>query len=389
MTLPWAAVGLAVVLWGASPAGATSAAAWYRRGLTAWQQGRLAEAERHLTRAIVTRPRWAAVYVARGRVRTAGGRYQEAAADLNRALRLDPDRAETYAARADVFLKLGHRHRAVADYTQAIRLRPRYLSYRLDRAAVYLRQGRYRMAVADYNRVIQGRPRLAKAFYNRGLAYYRWGKLKSARRDLTRAIRLHPTHQAYNQRGNVHFRQGRFGPAAADYRRGLELDPRQARMWSNLCATQVAQKKYHQAVIACDRALDLDPRLSAAINNRAVARRGLARAGALGDRPQPIASRTEPRPVRRKIPAPGPTVGPPSGWYSVQVGAFKSRRNAVRLAAKLRRRFGSAWVRSRSTERGPMYRVLVTSSPTRDRARQQVRRLHRAGFTRAFAVQLN
>ncbi|MBU0515462.1 MAG: tetratricopeptide repeat protein [Proteobacteria bacterium] len=389
MPLPWAAAVLAALLFGPAPAGATSATAWYRQGLTAWRQGRLEAAERRLTRAIIIRPRWAAAYVARGRVRAAGGRYREAAADLTRALKLDHDSAETYAARADVFLKMRRRQRAVADYSRAIRLRPRYLSYRLDRAAVYLRQGRYLLAVIDYNRVIRGRPRLAKAHYNRGLAYYRWGKLKSARRDLTRAIRLGPTHQAFNQRGNVHFRRGRFGLAAADYRRGLEMAPRQARLWSNLCGTLVAQKKYRQALTACDRAIDLDPRLSAAFNNRTAARQGLARSRSSAARPKPEDHRTGAAGVRGRIPADGPGVGPRSGWYSVQVGAFQNRNNAVRLAAKLRRRFGSAWVRSNRTGRGPVYRVLVTSSPTKVRARRQVRRLKRAGFKRAFAVRLN
>jgi tetratricopeptide (TPR) repeat protein len=360
-------VAMAILLW---PRGAPadSADRWFARGRADWRQGRKVSAEKHLTHAIVLRPDWARALALRGRVRISLGKYRAAAADLTRAIGREPGRAEYHAARADAWVKLRRLGRAEADYSRAIRLRPRYLSYRLDRAGVYLRRGDFRRAIIDYSRVIRGRPRLAKAYYNRGLAFYRWGRMASARRDFTRSLDLKPTHQAYNQRGNVHLRQGRFRRAEADYRQGLKLAPRQARLWSNLCGALVAQKKHRQALPACGRAISLNPRLRAARHNLAAARRGLA------------------RPAGHGPPAERPRTGPPRGWYAVQVGSFRHRDNALRLAARLRRRFGSAWILTASN--GRVHRVLVTASPSRSRARRQVTRLRRAGFQRAFAVKI-
>ncbi len=332
----------------------------------------MVSAEKYLTNALVLRPRWARAYALRGRVRIALKRFRAAAADLTRAIARDPSRAEYHAARADAWVKLNRLDRAAAGYSRAIELRPRYLSYRLDRGAVYLRQGRYRRAVADYSRVIRGRPRLAKAYYNRGLAYYRWGRLTAARRDFTRSLNLKPTYQAYNQRGNVHLRRRRPRRAEADYRAGLALAPGQARLWSNLCGALVARHQYRRAREACRRAIALDPGLRSARLNLAAARRGAGRPA--GHRP-PGAG-----------PGPGPRPGPPRGWYAVQVGSFRYWANARRLAQRLRRRFGAAWVLT--SRRSGIHRVLVTASPSRRRARRQVSRLRRAGFPSAFAVKV-
>lgn len=49
----------------------------------------------------------------------------------------------------------------------------------------------------------------------------------------------------------------------------------------------------------------------------------------------------------------------PAGFFAVQVGAFKSRRNAERLQADLAREYGSAFIQEHNDARGLFHRVLV------------------------------
>jgi len=77
------------------------------------------------------------------------------------------------------------------------------------------------------------------------------------------------------------------------------------------------------------------------------------------------------------------------GLFSVQVGAFSDRRNALRLADRLRPVFGDADVSVYvDKDRGVLYRVRVSKSRTLTQAAQVEERLEAMGFAEAFIVAL-
>jgi rare lipoprotein A len=77
------------------------------------------------------------------------------------------------------------------------------------------------------------------------------------------------------------------------------------------------------------------------------------------------------------------------GLFSVQVGAFSDRQNALRLADRLRPVFGDAEVSVyMDKDRGALYRVRVSKSRSLTQASQVEEKLEAMGFAEAFIVAL-
>lgn len=77
------------------------------------------------------------------------------------------------------------------------------------------------------------------------------------------------------------------------------------------------------------------------------------------------------------------------GVFAVQVGAFKDRNNAHRLAERLKVIFDYVDVTVYDDkDRGPIYRVRVSKSDTLTKAGEVERKLENMGFEEAFVVSL-
>ncbi len=126
----------------------------YERGLKHARRGDYQSAATAFTRAIETRPDFAAAYSERGLARAKLLDYTGAFEDYNQALRLDPDSSQTYGYRGQTRYKLGYLQGAVEDFNQAIAQNANF----------------------------------AKAYYYRGLAYRELDEGKAAISDLQVAI---------------------------------------------------------------------------------------------------------------------------------------------------------------------------------------------------------
>jgi rare lipoprotein A len=76
------------------------------------------------------------------------------------------------------------------------------------------------------------------------------------------------------------------------------------------------------------------------------------------------------------------------GVFAVQVGAFKDRNNALRLAERLKVIFDFVDVTVYDAGRGLLYRVRVSKSDTLSRAGEVEKKLENMGFREAFVVSL-
>lgn len=79
---------------------------------------------------------------------------------------------------------------------------------------------------------------------------------------------------------------------------------------------------------------------------------------------------------------------PAPGFYSVQVGAFRSHDNAERLRADLARRYGAAFVQAYDGPQGRFYRVRVGREGDVPAAQALAGRLRRQNFT-PFVVRVD
>jgi len=84
-------------------------------------------------------------------------------------------------------------------------------------------------------------------------------------------------------------------------------------------------------------------------------------------------------PVRLEILSPG--VDPTSGFFTVQVGAFRERGNAERLRERLNAEYSPIFIQRYDSADGLFYRVRVGKVPGEDAAQQFGEKLHnREGF---------
>jgi rare lipoprotein A len=85
-------------------------------------------------------------------------------------------------------------------------------------------------------------------------------------------------------------------------------------------------------------------------------------------------------PVRIEVLTPG--IDPASGFFTVQVGAFRDRDNADRLSERLSATYSPVTIVRFDTDDGPFYRVRVGKIAGEDAARQMAEKLRsREGFS--------
>jgi Flp pilus assembly protein TadD len=147
----------------------------------------------------------------------------------------------------------------------------------------------YRLEILDsahdhYSRALRLDP--ADAASHEGLAriWRDWGFPHLALGDAMRSVHHAPERaSAHNTLGTILTRLGRLSEARRAYERARTLDPRAAHIVNNLCYLSFLDGRPTDAIDACRRALDLDPGLTAARNNLALAY-AAARQGDLAQR---------------------------------------------------------------------------------------------------------
>jgi rare lipoprotein A len=86
----------------------------------------------------------------------------------------------------------------------------------------------------------------------------------------------------------------------------------------------------------------------------------------------------------------GETVYIPGNYYvgdfSVQVGAFREKENALTLKNKLAKAYDNVHIVVYESNRGTFYRVRVAKCSSLDEARKYEQKLERNGFPQAIVV---
>ncbi|MEU6711800.1 tetratricopeptide repeat protein [Nonomuraea sp. NPDC046802] len=175
-----------------------------------------------------------------------------------------------YANRAQLLAMAGRAEQALADYTRAIEADPGYPDYYLDRGNLLHKLGRREEALADYESVMRLSPPFPEAYYNRAELRFEAGDVEGARADLDHTLELDPEFvAAYVNRSGIFVALGELEAARGDVERGMELTPRDPHLLCVLGQIEMAERKYPEARIAFDKALELDPDLVAAWASRA------------------------------------------------------------------------------------------------------------------------
>jgi len=250
-----------------SPVGHNNLGREYQR------QGRIADAEPHLLRAVELDPDSASTLINLGELRSAQnlpaeaevlyrravelspadvrglidlgillaqtGRDAEAGGVLRRAIDLQPDHPEAQINLAVLEMRAGRLDVASAGLEGVVANRPWHPQALYNLALVRAGQGRWKEAAELWDRAIAEGIATVEAFLRCGDAYVRAGMLVEAERTYLAAIVVHPTsYEPFNNLGLLHIRQGRVADAVRAFERAAAVAPDAPEPRENLLAAR-------------------------------------------------------------------------------------------------------------------------------------------------------
>lgn len=189
---------------------------------------------------------------------------------------------------------------ALKDYTKAVEMEPSNPELLNSRGKTYFdmaSSGKYKnqekalleKAVKDYTEALT-KPKMkpeskSEALSNRGAAFGMSGMYEQSIRDITESIKLDPKNKnAYANRSIAYMNTGQYDKALADYQEYLKYDPNNFNFWYESGMVQRVMKRNEDAVKSLDRAIQLNPKLGIAYQERARAKaQGGNKAGAQQD----------------------------------------------------------------------------------------------------------
>jgi Flp pilus assembly protein TadD len=120
------------------------------------------------------------------------GRLAEAEEELQKAIRIDPRNYELYNNLGIVHRKRGDLAGAIMEYSIALQLQPTDPMAHYNIGNIYLAQGNLEGAMREYQASIRLAPDYDEAHNNLGIVYEKSGKMDAAIMEFKRAISLNP-----------------------------------------------------------------------------------------------------------------------------------------------------------------------------------------------------
>jgi S1-C subfamily serine protease len=137
-------------------------------------------------------PRDATAYYNRGVSYRETGKLDLAMADYTRAIELNPKYFEAYNNRGNLYMARRDNQRALQEFEAAVKINPRYAIAHNNRGEAFENLNQLENAMAAYNRAIEINPRYARAYANRGDIWRKQGKRENAIADYRHALSLDP-----------------------------------------------------------------------------------------------------------------------------------------------------------------------------------------------------
>jgi serine/threonine protein kinase/tetratricopeptide (TPR) repeat protein len=248
-------------------------AVWQQQAELFERQGNSDEASALSDRAKKTPLRSARDCYLAGHFHAVRGEFREALAYLEEAVQRDPKDFSAWFVKGNCHHSLLHYDEAIACYSTCIALRPKFHWAWYDRGLVRLGSGRaandLKGAVMDFDQMLALQPDLAEAYLNRALADEGLGRYNEAIQDLTKALELgSPCTEVYFLRAAVREKAHDLKGAQCDREEGMRRQPADEQSWvARGLARLPGDPK--GALADFDRALALNPRSFAALQNKA------------------------------------------------------------------------------------------------------------------------
>ncbi len=191
--------------------------------------------------------------------------FEAAAKAFSRAIKENPRHANAYNQRGVALANTGHLDQAVADYTKALEIDSNLYGAVNNRGSAFYRKGDYDRAISDFTRAIDLNPYLEVTYSNRGIVWIKKGQLKRAIADFNKAVEINPySYEAHYNRGTAHASNGSWGRSIKDYSKALDLNPKSYGAYDKLARILAScpdgsYRNGEQAVKYAKKAMELNP----------------------------------------------------------------------------------------------------------------------------------
>jgi tetratricopeptide (TPR) repeat protein/predicted Ser/Thr protein kinase len=191
------------------------------------------------------------------------GEHGEARRDMDRARALPLEGALDHFLIGEEQYRRGDRAGARNSFNHALALQPGHFWAQFFLAVCHLQSQHWEAAKAGLNACLGQQPGFVWAYLFRSFANEKLQALPEAEADFQKALRLNPNEDAryvlFLTRGIFYFHQREWERAAADFRAAMALKPDQYNAYLNLAHVYLAQGQFEQAAEQVGRALRLQP----------------------------------------------------------------------------------------------------------------------------------
>ena len=239
---------------------ATKGARLVEAGFSCHKDGRLADAERLYTEAILVDENNSLALYLRGTLLSQAGRFDAGIRDLLAALRVNPLNPAALNNLGNALRSQGRLDEAIARYGEAVHLNPDYAEALCNLAVALTEQGKHDEAAAHYTEVLRIDPDNGTALANLGTVLMRLGRLDEAIARYTEALRIDPDNgTVLTSLGGALIQLERVDEAIARYTEALRIGSDPAGGHYNLGNALKARGRLDEALAHYTEALRIDP----------------------------------------------------------------------------------------------------------------------------------
>ena len=239
---------------------ATKGARLVEAGFSCHKDGRLADAERLYTEAILVDENNSLALYLRGTLLSQAGRFDAGIRDLLAALRVNPLNPAALNNLGNALRSQGRLDEAIARYGEAVHLNPDYAEALCNLAVALTEQGKHDEAAAHYTEVLRIDPDNGTALANLGYVLMRLGRLDEAIARYTEALRIDPDNgTVLTSLGGALIQLERVDEAIARYTEALRIGSDPAGGHYNLGNALKARGRLDEALAHYTEALRIDP----------------------------------------------------------------------------------------------------------------------------------
>ncbi len=224
--LPVGRQAVATAAAGGAPERVASVPELMRRGVTAFQAGRLAQAEQAFADVLMGDPAEPTALQLLGVIAYRNGQGEDAVELIQAAVEIEPDYVEAHFNLGRVLTGLGRHAQAEARLNRVLELRPDYREAYLELANLLRRQGKLADALAVCRRLLTEDDSFPEAHLNTANLLAELNQSEQASRHYQRAISLRPGFAlAHGNLGDLLKAQGALTAAVAEYRKAVDAAP--------------------------------------------------------------------------------------------------------------------------------------------------------------------